>query len=325
MIVSLPLELGPGAENEPQSSRSVAEILGRMDRWERVFAKVVIGFGITLAWLVLRTVSPWLSPPDIRVRWRRVKAPILTFTHPKSSRRVVLIGTAHIADEAYWRRLRAEINELEWQGAKVCYECVCRPSEAEVANLSQAEQEAYRGSLRYGELSKRLFELTGLQYQLRTLPYSAPGWVNTDVSWVELMRALRAVGLDDDRALIEEVLGWLLAHRFTVHLAPWAIDRILEVMPALSYVTSQWKSEDSFRRDQLIVEWRSDVGVQGIVEAARDSDVVSIWGAGHVPGIRARLLSLGYHEVGRPKWLVARRLTFFSSIVLRLPRLLRAG
>lgn len=226
---------------------------------------------------------------------------VVSYAHPVTGQAVTVVGTSHIADSGYWRHISALIGGLEDTGAVVHYESTRLPTVEERVYLNPKEILALENLEVMADLQKLMADLLGAVHQHAGLPPRA-GWENTDFTVVEMIRALGSENIPTFPPGLD-VVGWMrsmletsrlpLAKRLCVRVFSLFLGLILRfypfVMPALEVVTGErW---NSFRKN-VILDDRNRVAVGAATRAGRP--VVMVWGAGHLPGIGALLLTQGF-------------------------------
>ena len=76
----------------------------------------------------------------LRVRRGVLQTPVIRYGHGATGRTVTLVGTAHIGETSYYKRLHAIVTQLEAAGAVVCYEWVGPAAEEDWAAASASER-----------------------------------------------------------------------------------------------------------------------------------------------------------------------------------------
>jgi hypothetical protein len=57
----------------------------------------------------------------LRVRRGVLQTSVIRYRHRRTGRTVTLVGTAHVGEASYYKRLHAKVTRLEAAGAVVCY------------------------------------------------------------------------------------------------------------------------------------------------------------------------------------------------------------
>ena len=87
----------------------------------------------------------------LRVRRGVLQTPVIRYWHRATGRSVTLVGTVHIGDAMYYKRLHATVTKLEAAGAVVCYEWVRPAAEEDWAAASASERAARDAPRAMGE------------------------------------------------------------------------------------------------------------------------------------------------------------------------------
>ncbi|MFC1608949.1 hypothetical protein ACFL2R_01650 [Patescibacteria group bacterium] len=229
-----------------------------------------------------------------------IQTPVVFYENPETKRRVVFIGMIHIAESVYFSAVQQLIDLIESHGeCQVLYEMVQPLSDEEKVSLSEKERIIFREMTAKIGSVKQLADLVGLQYQKDGLKYRS-SWVNTDLRMYELVTAFaqrkRVVwgksnfSLDDvSEAEAEKVIDFFLKHMVLIN---YLADLVGFFSP---------KVKDF---NDLILGKRNDVAIQGIRRCIENEDVVTIWGAKHLPGIEKQLKAMGFQESER-MWFTA--------------------
>jgi hypothetical protein len=244
----------------------------------------------------------------LRVRRGVLQTPVIRYGHRATGRSVTLVGTAHIGEASYYKRLHATVTQLEAAGAVVCYEWV-RPAAEEDWVAATASERAARDAPRaMGEGNfRRLCRSLGWVEQGAVFMWAA-SWRNVDMTDLELVRAARPE--------VVRGVGEDLADAFGS--PSLAQDQADALAGAAAAVVFRLVSLDWFDRMQQMATWDdasrhfSHVQIEGrnaraLESLPSDTDAVLLWGAGHLPGLAAGLTERGYRRQGTT-WVAVGRL-----------------
>lgn len=206
------------------------------------------------------------------------------------NRTVTLVGLSHAADAEYWVTINRYLDAC-WPSALVQYEWVSPPSDEERDALSPLERAALEEMNLRSRVLNGAAAHAGLTLQRVGLPIRE-GWMNLDVTQVELMRMRGAAELtrrswqDTARRWSELPFNELgrRAH-FAMRNQGW-----LAMFPVLA---------GPRRERKAILEYRNAVGVNAALAASpAHQPVVLLWGAAHLPGMGELLAVNGFDLVG---------------------------
>lgn len=306
------------------ASRQVCEDCGKSHTfWGALLQDVmrlVIAVGMFLAlplWLLLLKIISYLARGGGgRVVGKSLQTAIVSYEHSLTNQRVVLVGTNHIGDEAYFAHLRQRIGFLEASGYRVLYECVKGQScNEKTGRLTDRERRSHE------ELDTVVDDLRNksirfsLLHQRDGLVYPQT-WLNTDLSRSQLANMLleRRVRPPKQARWFEHVFvggAGLFAKTRTLakrlyqlwfdHFVFWSAIKPLVCRIFIRNDREWWN---------LAVHYRNEVAFRGICKSLQgNTGVVSIWGADHLRGIGKLLKGAGFRETER-EWVVAvRRVT----------------
>lgn len=279
---------------------------------------VLLFISIALALFILGTLSLLMLPifllivfaaalyefvgiNHMRRRFGRLQFPVITLRDTKTGHRVRLVGVIHIAEPAYWKRIQALIDR--YGSSSILYEMISKPSDAEVLRFSENERTVFEFITRQKQLVGNVVQLLGLRYQKEGLSYP-PDWIRTDMSGAELIRLLA----ENDAAYPEE------AKKHYQHIEDmakekgalkWVLHKGIGHIALLSTVTSKMKrSPYRTRENEIIISMRNAIAVEAILRRIETSDVVAIWGVGHLTGMTSLLNQAGFTEE-KKEWLTA--------------------
>lgn len=270
------------------------------------FAGIVL---LNLPVFIMGFISWWIGcaianrfPPLVgRFKNTALQTPMVLYRHPKTGARVLLIGTIHIAEPAYFSKIRKQIEQYETSehGATVLYESV-KKTGWDPSELSDEERDNINRLDRILEEMKEIAKASDLQHQFDGIPIKE-GWINTDIELAEVAKALHQKGVRNILVggFEKSEIGKQM-FLFTFDLFAQSAALGMRLVKPMTYIR---KRERAFHK--VVVERRNDVGFQGIVEYTDAKKLtISIWGAGHIPGLDKRLRNAGYQRIG-VRWVSA--------------------
>jgi hypothetical protein len=200
---------------------------------------------------------------------------------------VTLVGMMHVASPRFYRRIRAKIVRLESAGAQVQLEGVRQPPMPAEA-YPPAEVELVRRIRGLLPRLHKVFTVAGWGLQTDLLK-PEPTWVNTDVDAIEMIRAMD----DPDEWLdrLEEVLELVEQHERAARVACAIIGRVVFYSGAVRRLLHRIGGKES----GAVIDLRNASAVRAIVAAT--TDVVALWGDGHLDGIGELLRARGYRRL----------------------------
>lgn len=243
------------------------------------------------------------------LRYARAKSPgqpqglqtaLIHLRHPKTGRRVDLVGAVHIADPAYYR----EVQRLLEQVDTVLYEMV-KPRDAKPGEAPPEET----GGLR--ALQAKMATWFGLAFQLDAIAYGRPHFVHADLTVEEFLGAPGSEAVTDKMGgsegmlkLVEGLLAGVLRGE-----GPEAQRRQRTLKAMLGQMLGSMGDKMSAllgeEISELLLTKRNEVCVKRLTELPEQARSVAIfYGAAHLPDLETRLRALGYERAGA-RWLTA--------------------
>ena len=228
----------------------------------------------------------------------KLQTPVIFYEHPVTKRIVVFVATIHLGEPEYFVELQKCIDSLVSGGYKVLFEGVQKLTPEEEECLTDKERRVSRQLQVLFELVQEIGKLMSLQYQKSGLTYDTT-WINTDVSQYDLIRLLvsQNVTLLKKEKGVEELFNDEVG-KLAVR---WLVNKLFDQFIAfavIAYVASLFlPNKRKLRR--IILDNRNEVGLRGINECLSRSNVVTIWGAGHLRGIEKSLKGYGFREIRR--------------------------
>jgi len=234
----------------------------------------------------------------LRVRWGVLQTPVIRYGHRGTGRTVTLVGTVHVGEAGYYKRLHALVADLEAAGAVVCFERVDPAAEHEWAAASGSERAARDAPRALGEQTfRRVCRSLGWVEQGAAFTWAA-SWRNVDITDLELVRL---AGPETVRGLRED-----LADVFGSSLAQDQADAFAGAAVAVLF---RLASLDWFDRLRQVAAWDDasrhfgrvqveERNARALASLPSGADAVLLWGAGHLPGLAAELAKRGHTRQG---------------------------
>lgn len=272
---------------------------------------IALGFAVAK---ILSNILREFNLGDILCVKDEIFLPIVYLHHPKTSRKIVLVGVMHIGGTSYYKDLLGvKIRKLRTlHGYKVLFEGVGRIYKHERKNFSSEENEVYQFMQALMKDRPVIAKTLGIAEQGKALPYH-PSWIRTDMDAVDLVEAVAqknisfkkwtknlkagSASLYDEDEIIRDFMQMLTAMNFNFMLQTGSGLQLLQKIPMLF-------SRKLRILKSLILDERNKLALRGIYKYVKKSNVVSIWGSAHLPGIIKGLKKLGY-VVEKKEWCLA--------------------
>lgn len=285
---------------------------------KRLFVLICVGITFLLflafypLWFLFVKIVNFIGKKNIRSANGKIQTPVVFYEHPITKRIVVFVAMIHIGESEYYTTIQELINSLK--GYKILFEGTNSLSREEELALTPKEKEVADQFNAVFGLMKEFCELMSLQHQKEGLTYST-SWVNTDMKLYDLIQTFT----QQDICLMknsENIDGLFTAEKeFEQFITRWVINKILKNFVAIGVIfainTLFSKNKRAVKR--LILDARNEIAFKAIVEHLKDGDVVTIWGAAHLPGIEKYLKKFGFKEVQR-KWFTAYKVRNYSFL-----------
>lgn len=229
------------------------------------------------------------------------------YKHKKTDRKVILVGAIHVGKVSYYQRIQHLIDQAASEGFRILYEGVGKMDDKDIAKLPKKQQiivhQMKASSAFIQGITKKLFD-EDVVYQKHGLKYPK-WWIRTDLDVSHVSELLTEANVnfwsDSDKRpdanfldkLPESVSGFI---KIVVHTS-------IKLLPGISMITSITSRFDAKKRirNHVIITMRDEVAAHGILEHAEHANVLSIWGAAHIPGIHRHLTKAGYQHM-TTKW-----------------------
>jgi hypothetical protein len=252
----------------------------------------------------------------LRFRRGTLQTPVHHYTHPRTGRRITVIGTMHMGEPDYYTGLRTVISNLEARGALVqCEASALLPHDQH--GLTDDERTVLTTRELRQELELRRITELGWVRQLDALDYPER-WQLVDLDMLEIIRRVgpavmlrgeqRGIKMfdrpDNDPRSIERF-------RLTLHL----MFTMFQLTVLISAQRASRK-KPSTGIDAVLIDQRDAVALAGV--ASTEQDVVLVWGCAHLPGLEAGITEQGFARTGDTEWHTAATLPSIRSILSRL-------
>lgn len=256
----------------------------------------------------------------LRTRRYGLQTAVVTYTRPADWKRVVMVGAMHVADREYFEKLRDFVAAEESAAdGTVLYEAMRDADGPPPDDDRSPAATLERGFAGLRDLYRYMAANTGRAMQYDILRPRA-GWINTDMTRREvakrsaetwLIRFLSTTGILDAIAKAIGLAGGVpkpparpdFAASFQMDISMRATHLSIPLNALLTLLPKRATPLHT------IVNERNEAAVEGILEAlTRTDNVVSIWGAAHLPGIGRLLKRCGFAVTRRNvKWLTCCR------------------
>jgi hypothetical protein len=246
-------------------------------------------------------LAPPVAPPAsvhgthlaLRITKDRARTAVWTLTRSTTGRTVTLVGTMHIGDPTYYRKLSSLLAGLAEAGAEVHVEGISR-RDGECLSEWEEDRLAEAGTWDDAETAGAAVNLLRLESQSANLQLP-DGTRNIDLSHAEI---LRRVGWANYRRLFHSKP----APRCEAGFGP-AVRAVLrfELHHTRAIEGLQSLSHRHRRLNRVVIRERNGRAFAGATEALSRGDVVLVWGTDHLPGL-ARLFEGSGYRLRREEW-----------------------
>jgi pheromone shutdown protein TraB len=231
----------------------------------------------------------------------KIFTPVLYLVHKETGRKIILMGVIHIAKKTYYEKLQSIINLFPSHA--VLYEGIGKITEEEIKQFSDEELGIYNNIQNLSKDRALLSTILKLQGQRDGLEY-APEWIRTDMTMFEFVKKFAAHNVGS---------FFNSKHPFpakekeleTAQLA-WLFDLMMTNITGMSFVSNFFQifSTKKSKAKKIIIVERNQIALEGIFNQAQHTDVISIWGAGHLSGMIKSLKKVGYKQE-KMDWFIA--------------------
>lgn len=274
----------------------------------------VAKFLAAASWIVSLFKRGHIIRNAVGVDRRGIRTAVVTYVRPEDEKRVTLVGVMHVADREYFAELRERIDAEEADGTIVLYE---RTRDSETALPDSDRSPAALLERRLDQMKdgyRNIAKLADRAYQMDDLE-PKESWINTDMTRREVARFLARSWVIRLVVRLQDLIGGKVREAMTMkdrmlgrteqaqeepdgpHFPVMFItDMQMRNMPLsfLLYAPFRFMSWRPHVAKVILIQ-RNMVGYHGIVDELRYSDdVLSIWGAAHLPGIGKLLEQTGF-------------------------------
>lgn len=237
-----------------------------------------------------------------RTRGGALQIPVRLYQNKETGRKVILVGAIHIGKKAYYERIQSLVDYVSAEGFQILYEGVGKMDDKDISSLPPKQRVIIKQmkaiSALMQEVSTELFD-EDIVYQKQGLEYP-DWWVRTDMEVAHVAALFAEADLhfwdypedEPGEKLLEdtpEEIVWFIKAMFAT---------VIKLIPGISIVLGTFNQFNPKKRarDHIIITMRDEVAAFGILQYAEHSDVLSIWGAAHIPGIHKHLSAAGYRH-----------------------------
>lgn len=247
-----------------------------------------------------------------RIHRGDVQTAVWTLHQPETRRSVTLVGTYHIGDSRYYREIAALADETEKAGGLVQSEGSELADPAQLLALTEQEKQALAARLPSDEQRAKVREV--LQMGLLVPEFGSlerrPHWRYPDVDKLSQVRLLgdratpptkRARPATPQQATATRTRSPerdARGKRRAAAAMRWQWRQPIRFAP----LTEALSARSVFRT--VLTNRQEQNAVLDLLAIPGPVDVLAIWGAGHLPGIRAGLVRNGFGMV-EMRWMTA--------------------
>lgn len=231
---------------------------------------------------------------DIRLKHGDLQVATHAYYNPITGRHFRLIGVCHMGSERFWENTQNYVrgmqmlfpkSEVHFEGVLNDVDFGATPTKGETDNITL------------------LARAIGLKYQRDGLTY-ADDWTRTDLTMSQILDKLA-----DPEKFMEQQRGAYVAAGDAIGVIkdfPWAVGvfrwMLRHVLPPATFFT---RGTDNYR---VIIDERNRHAVSAMVSTG--TDIITLWGAGHLKGMRKILEHSGY-ELLHSDWItcIPRKIT----------------
>lgn len=247
----------------------------------------------------------------------RLEVAIKSFTLP-SGQQVDLIGAVHIADAAYYQQLNQRFTGYD----SVLFELVGDPARlTEMAPLTEEERRTQTAGGGVSSVQLSAAKYLNLAFQLGAVDYRGKNMVHADASAEEFAKMQQARGesmLTLFARAMQVQLNGEMSRTAMKELDTFALIRILlsedsaaEFKKSLAKMFDQMESVTALlegKDGSVILSGRNEVAVKKLKEVLanrKQRRVAVFYGAAHLPGMEAALLTDMKAKAAGEEWLAA--------------------
>lgn len=235
-----------------------------------------------------------------RTRNGVMQTPIRHYQHPQTGRIVILVGVIHVGRKSYYQSIQKLIDTKANQGYRILYEGVGKLTPEDIAKLPPDQRAIVEQMLGVPLVMNELVNILGetdFSFQKNGLEYP-DWWIRTDMELNEVAQLFTIAGIN-----------------FWDNLSPKKVRRVFKkiaksksssfrkfFLTLLKYgpgIYTLYAIRAHFNQNkkafhEIVITKRDAVAAAGILTHTEHTHVLSIWGAGHVPGIERHLFENGY-------------------------------
>lgn len=237
-----------------------------------------------------------------RTRRGVLQVPTRYYRHPETGRQVIMVGVIHIGKEAFYQQIQKLINQATTEKFKILFEGVGKIDKKDAEKLPPAQRfvvKQMHDIWQFMEFLLPWLTADDVIHQKKGLEYPDT-WVRTDLNIKEVSALFADAGIDfmpkseSDNKITKKDLSEMPLE--VKGFLSWFIATLIKLLPGLDMTKPlrRLMKPESRIRDFIILDMRNEVAAKAILEHAKTDDVLSIWGAAHLPGIHEYLVSDGY-------------------------------
>ncbi len=238
----------------------------------------------------------------------KIMTPIQTYEHPEFHDRALLIGMIHMGRPDYYEHIQAFVDEHEKNGAAVHYELVGFADSKAVQSVSHINrlklhlEQEFDGML--GDFGRAIFQGdnasvfdAGVDHVSQAALTYRQSWENHDTDDLDIARHQKLVALLGRYAVMRLVKLAMHSRSVRSAIEETARRTLLELPSA-----DQDKAEKPSPLDpsSVLIDYRNEIALTALdrhFERTPGSELVLIWGVGHLAGIGAGLVERGFELV----------------------------
>lgn len=238
-----------------------------------------------------------------RLRRGVLQIPVYFYKHKNTSKRVVLVGTIHIGKPSYYKKIQDLIDSMVEEGYLVLYESIGKMSNEEISRLPEKQKYFAKWIKNIDFGINELLNFFGDEtiHQRQGLRYP-PSWIRTDLDLSHICSLFAETKTEFDENPKDDFLKIKDESGCTDDFLKIAFRTIIKIIPGLSIVFKIiHRDKNKIARDKIFIKERDEIAFKAIIEHNKQSNILSIWGAYHLPGIHKHLLTAGYNRTNI-KW-----------------------
>lgn len=224
-----------------------------------------------------------------------IKTPILTYEHTERGNRVDLVGMIHVAEPAYYEAIQGFVDRRAHEGAVVHYEGVKRVSKEQFRQAPrQVRQNAALSRMALRDLYHMVSDVDGLVHQGKGITYRKE-WKNNDATILDQGASMSRLAVDSLYAstrilkLVNRVVGKEMMHQL--------LRESLRGIDESDGKPRGIRRIGAASREDFVIRKRNEIAIAALDEELHDNpdtDVLLMWGAGHLPGMSHEVENRGF-------------------------------